>query len=256
MTWPAPRFLPTHRVGLLTPSANPAVEPELRALLPPEVALHATRLPAMPGTTLEQRNAVYLEAAERAIGDFGALPLDLLVLGLTGPSYALAPEEDAALAARLSAAAGRPFLLASRAIAEALAALGHPPLLLFSPYPGWLTDRAEAYWRAAGCDLRQVFKVSDSFRAYELTPEEVADGLLRLDPPAGAAVLLSGTGMPTLDAMAWLAGRVGGPLLSSNLCCAFAVLRRLGLAAPPAFRDVAPALAAALTPAPRSPAVR
>ncbi len=236
------RWHPTHRVALLTPSANPAVEPELRALLAPQAALHATRLPVMPDTTLEQRNAVYLAAAETALGSFGALALDAAIIGITGPSYALPPAEDAALQTRLSAARGMPVWLASRAIAAALEALGVSRLLLFSPYPGWLTERAENYWRAAGVELVGSHKVSDTFRAYEMSPEEVADGLATLRPPADCAVLLSGTGMPTLDAMAWMAPRIGVPLLSSNLACGFAVTRALGLPATEAMAACCPAL--------------
>lgn len=246
MTHRPRRFHPAWRIGLLAPSANPAVEPELRHLLPEEAALHVTRLPVMPGTTLEQRNAVYLEAAETALGAFGALPLDAVLVGVTGPSYALLPEEDAAMEARLAARAGRPVLLPTRAIAAALAALGRTRLVLFSPYPGWLTERAERYWRDAGLDLSESFKVSDTFRAYELSPEEVADGLARLSPPADAAVLLSGTGMPTLDAMAWMRERVAVPLLSSNLALGFAACRRLGLPPAPALRACCPALADSL----------
>jgi maleate isomerase len=247
MTYPARRYHPTHRIALLAPSANPAVEPELRQLLAPQVALHVTRLPVMPDTTLEQRNAVYLAAAETALGAFGALPLDAAIVGITGPSYALPPTEDQALQARLGAMAGRPVLLAARAIAAAVAALGRPRLLLFSPYPGWLTERAERYWRAAGLDLVESFKVSDTFRAYELSPEEVADGLAKLSPPADSVVLMSGTGMPTLDAMAWMQGRIGVPLLSSNLACAFAASCALGLPASAAMAECCPALAEQLS---------
>ena len=243
MTYPVRRYHPTHRIALLAPSANPAVEPELRQLLAPEAALHVARLPVMPDTTLEQRNAVYLAAAETALGAFGALPLDAAIIGVTGPSYALPSVEDHALQARLSETSGRPVLLAARAIAAALEALGRPKLLLFSPYPGWLTERAERYWREAGLDLVESFKVSDTFRAYELSPEEVADGLAKLTPPADCVVLMSGTGMPTLDAMAWMQGRLGVPLLSSNLACAFAASRQLGLPASPALSECCPALA-------------
>jgi maleate isomerase len=248
MTWPARHWHPTHRVALLTPSANPAVEPEMRHLLAPEAALHVARMPVMPGTTLEQRNAVYLTAAETALGSFGALPLDAAIIGITGPSYAVTPAEDAALQARLSAEAGHKVLLAARGIAAALAALGRPKLLLFSPYPGWLTERAERYWTAAGLDLVESFKVSDSFRAYELTPEEVADGLAKLSPPADSVVLISGTGAATLDAMAWMRERIGVPMLSSNLACAFAVSQALGLPASAAMNACCPALAEQLPP--------
>ncbi|MGG5887587.1 maleate cis-trans isomerase family protein [Falsiroseomonas sp. HC035] len=243
MTWPEPRFLPTHRIGLLTPSANPAVEPELRDLLPPRVALHATRLPVMPGTTLEQRNAAYPAAMAGQLRDFGDLALDAVIIGITGPSYALPPAEDAALQNRLGAEAGRPVILAARAIAQALVVLGRPKLLLFSPYPGWLTERAERYWRATGVELVASFKVSDTFRAYEMSPQEVADGLARLVPPADCTVLLSGTGMPTLDAMAWMRGRIGVPMISSNLACAFAACRALGGAPGAAMMECCPELA-------------
>jgi maleate isomerase len=237
---------PTHRIGLLAPSANPAVEPELRHLLPHRVALHVARLPVMPNTTLEERNAVYLGHVEAALGAFGALALDAVLVGITGPSYALPPAEDQALQERLSAGVGPPVILASRAIAAALAALGRRRLLLFSPYPGWLTERAERYWAAAGLELVESFKVSDRFRAYELTPEEVADGLAKLAPPADCAVLISGTGAATLDAMAWMGGRLGVPLLSSNLAMAFAACRALGLPGGPAMDACCPALAGML----------
>jgi maleate isomerase len=246
MSWPTPNYMPRHRIGLLTPSANPAVEPELRDLLPPRAALHATRLPVMPGTTLEQRNAAYPAAMADSLRDFGALALDAVIIGITGPSYALPPMEDAALQDRLAAAAGRPVLLAARAIALALAALGRPKLLLFSPYPGWLTERAERYWRATGVELVASFKVSETFRAYEMSPEEVADGLARLAPPADCTVLLSGTGMPTLDAMAWMQARLGVPMVSSNLACAFAACRSLGLEPGAAMAECCPELAGQL----------
>jgi len=243
------RWYPTHRVGLLSPSANPAVEPETRHLLPHQAALHVARLPVMPNTTLEQRNEVYLGHVEAALGAFGALKLDATIVGLTGPSYALPPAEDHALQGRLSENAGRPVILASRAIAHAISALGRSRLLLFSPYPGWLTERAEGYWAAAGLDLVESFKVSDSFRAYDLMPEEVADGLAKLSPPRDCIVLISGTGAATLDAMEWMRERVGVPLLSSNLACAFSACLGLGLPASEAMRVCCPDLAALLPPA-------
>jgi maleate isomerase len=244
MTYPARHYLPTHRIGLLAPSANPAVEPELRYLLPSCAALHVARLPVMPNTTLEQRNAFYLGAVERCLSAFGALALEAVIVGITGPSYALTPDEDQALQERLSRESGRPVVLASRAIAEAMTALGRRRMLLFSPYPGWLQERAERYWAATGIELAESFNVSDTFRAYEMTPEEVADGLAELSPPDDCVVLISGTGAPTLDAMAWMRERVRVPLLSSNVACAFVACRRAGLPGGEAMAACCPSLAA------------
>ena len=78
-------------VGVLVPSANPVIEPELNRLLPPALRLFATRLPVMPDTTLEERNRRYIGAYPAALDSFGSLALDAVVVGLTGPCYRLLP---------------------------------------------------------------------------------------------------------------------------------------------------------------------
>jgi maleate isomerase len=237
------RFFPQHRVGLLVPSANPAVEPEFRQLLPESVALHATRLPTYPGSSLADRTAAYVSAYPAALQSFGELQLDAAAVAVTGPSYALSQQEDLALANSLAAARGCPVVLASRAIFDVVAHLGLSRVALFSPYPGWLSDQAEEYWRAAGLDVAQVFKVSEEFRAYDLTPREVVQALARMDPPEDCAVIMSGTGMATLDALAELAPRMPQALLPSNLCTCWSLLRALKLPPPGIWQSVAPPLA-------------
>jgi maleate isomerase len=237
------RFFPTRRIGLITPSANPAFEPELRALLPDDIAVHATRLPVMPGTTLQERNARYVFAYEDAIKTFGDLKLDAMAIGLTGPSYGMPQSTDIALQTLLTEKAGTKLILPSRAIADALERLELRRVVIFSPYPGWLTDRAEDYWRAAGLDIVDVFKVSDTFRAYELTPREVIAALGRVRAPADSAVIMSGTGMATLDALEACQPAMEAVLLPSNLAVAFALLRAIGAEPSPAFRELSPTLA-------------
>ena len=109
-------------VGVLVPSANPVIEPELNRLLPATLRLFATRLPVMPDTTLEERNRRYIGAYPAALDSFGSLALDAVVVGLTGPCYRLLPAGDRELTAALSRP-DRPVQTASGAILDALHAL-------------------------------------------------------------------------------------------------------------------------------------
>lgn len=232
-------------LGLLVPPANPTVEPEMNRLIPSGARLYATRLPVMPDTTLEQRNRAYIASYEPALKSFGSLKLDAATVALTGPSYRLGAGEDDALAARLSASAGCPVETASGAIRHALKAVGAKRICLFSPYPAWLTEEAAGYWTGASFTVAQVVKVSETFRAYELTTEEVEAALRQVETTGIDAIVMSGTGMITLPAMAARPERSSPPLLSSNLCCAWWMMKKTSVAPGPAFARACAQLAAA-----------
>ena len=227
-------------LGMIVPPSNPTVEPEMARLVPIGARLYCTRLPVMPDTTLEQRNRAYISAYKPAIASFGTLKLAATIIALTGPSYRLGPAQDAALAADLSAAAGAPVETASGAIRAALQVLKAKRICLFSPYPQWLTDEAAGYWRAAGHEIAQIIKVSETFRAYELTTREVQEALKGVNARNLDAIVMSGTGMITLPAITARSAVV--PMLSSNICCAWWMMRIAGVKPSAAFAAAAPAL--------------
>jgi maleate isomerase len=238
---------PSTWAGVLVPPANPAVEPELQRCIAPAIALFAARFAVMPGTTLEQRNRRYLDLYRDAVRSFGEMKLAAMIIGLTGPSYRLLPAGDLALTRELTALAGMPVETASQAIAKAIKALGARRLCLVSPYPEWLTNEAIAYWREAGFEVVQVVKVSESFRAYELTGDEIGAALSRIDHDAIDATVMSGTGMLTLPAILAARRAGSGPILSSNLCSAWWLLRATSQRAGSAiFARATPELAAHL----------
>lgn len=229
-------------VAVATPSANPAVEPELHYLLPGDVALYTTRFPVMPGTTLMERNAAYLTYYAKAHEEFGALGPKALLLALTGPSYRLLDGRDEAMCAEISAAAKIPVATSSVAIHEALRALSAGRISLVSPYPAQLTDMAVAYWENAGIKVVEVVKVTEEFRAYELRSQEVFEALSKVKVPADATVM-SGTGMISIPAITRMREGSSRPVLSSNLCGGWWLTAKAGHPASAGLSAAAPELA-------------
>ncbi len=99
--------------------------------------------------------------------------------------------------------------------------------------------------------MTQVVKVSEAFRAYALTTGEVGHALSAVRHDAIDAIVMSGTGMLTLPAILASKAKAATPFLSSNLCCAWWLMRQgpgaASHAAPPLFNAASPELAARLT---------
>ncbi|MFF8512613.1 arylmalonate decarboxylase [Streptomyces sp. NPDC015492] len=221
------------RLGVVVPSGNAAAEPEIGGLVSPAFNVHTARFPVLPGKDLRGRLDTYNHVLPDVLGSFGGLRLDAAVVSCTGSHYLLTPECDRALCAELSEQVGAPVRSAALAILDTARAVGAERLVLVSPYEPWLTELSQAYWESAGLTVDRVVKVraGDRFSPYDVTTEELVAQVRAAELPEDAALLFTGTGMFTFDALAALGRDSGRTLLTSNLASAWWARDALGLPA-------------------------
>jgi maleate isomerase len=222
------------RVAALVPRDNPTAEPELSALLVPDVLMMTTRM-VSPAMMMADRLLDYGAAIDRWMEDFGDAAFDVVAFACTGTSYLQAA--GAALPSYWCGREGRkaPIISAAQAVGQALETLGGRRISLVSPYPKDLQEAAASYWERRGFTVVAVESLTAPEKGHLIYAQSAGamnDAISRASAWDVDAVLALGTGAPTLAA---ILRRAGGPaVLSSTLCMGWAIQSVLeGDAAPP-----------------------
>ena len=230
----AAQYAPKGLIGILTPQANTTVEPELAIICPRGFATLHGRLTS-PQPSLEARLVDYFESLDQSIAQFADAPLTALSAACTGASYLMGPAREDALFSRLSAERGIPVSNSAYAVVAALRALNAQRIGLISPYPPSLTQASVRYWSDRGFSVAAVIAVTadtaEGHPIYSIAANGAARALADMSKHCVDAVVILGTGMPSLGPILNMPSINGAPVLSCMLATAWdAVQRSLGAA--------------------------
>jgi len=208
-------------IGVLTPQANTTVEPEMAIMAPPGVAMINARM-VSPHAELEARLTDYIDHLDDTIAQFANAPLDTIALATTGTSYIAGVAREAEIVAHVAKKFGAPLVTTGQAVVLALRTLCAKSIGLVSPYPPSLTEEASAYWSANGFaigGLIQIGTKAGTFHPiYTITAADAEAATLQLAEQALDAIVLLGTGMPTLSSL-MRHPRVGNAVVLSCMMC-------------------------------------
>jgi len=102
-------------------------------------------------------------------------------------------------------------------------------LALGTPYPEAISRQGRAYWEASGFQIVGYHRLADVTDIYAESEERAYLLARQADAPEAQAVLLSGTGLPTVAVLEALERDLGKPVISSNQACLWRALRLAGV---------------------------
>ena len=217
-------YSPLGLIGTLTPQANTTVEPEFNLLFPPGYAFINARLTSRKDA-IEARLVDYWNTIEMTLDQFANAPIAAYAFACTGTSYLVGSEAEKEVIAKIEADRGAPFITSARAVVDALNVIPARRIGLVSPYPPELTQASIAYWQSCGFEVAEVSSAFNPGKAfhpiYSLPAASARDALAALRTCNVDAVVMLGTGMPTLAPILEVAGREAPPVMSCMLCLAW-----------------------------------
>jgi len=224
------------RLGFLVPPGNPTVEPEMIALAPSGVSVHFNRMVArgMPGSLDGQgeRNRMMVDNIDVGAEMLALVKPDVIVIAHTATSYHLGREREAELLARLERATGTRVVSAFGSVVSALRRLGVRRVAVGAPYSAETTREGKAHLEMHGFDVVNFVNLPGVSNIYDETAERAYRLARSVDIADAEAVFLSGTGLPTLPALAPLEQDLGKPVLSSATAMMWHALRSAGVREP------------------------
>ena len=225
-------FARSGRLGIGTPQANPTVEAEIRRLLQFEVDSVTLRLTSDSPDSVTRLKSYLINLPQHA-KQFAGMKIDAFLFACTATSYLLAPEIQQKAIADAEAVLGAPVITAPDALVSELKALRAERIALVSPYPSAIMLAAVKWWTLQGFEVVQQGGVdihsTDTVQIYQLQSADAWRSLSSMDIGKADAVVLSGTGMPSLPIIRKASQHFGVPVISSNLSLTRQGLKRLGL---------------------------
>jgi maleate isomerase len=214
------------RLGVMFPSVNYVVEPQLAAMLPPGVSLHLTRLQLKAGVD-KLRMLDRLEEGVELLTDAG---VNCIAFHCTAVSM-WTVETSAHIASRIKACTETPFVITSTAIVAALRELDASKIILVSPYIQETNDREIALLDHYGISVLRdrALGISGASKMGEVTPEAWFDNVMAMRDDGADAYFISCTAVKSADVIDRLESALQRPVITSNQAMLWHALRQNGI---------------------------
>ncbi len=221
------------RVGLIVPSTNTVMEPDLYRNLPAGTTVHTSRMLLEGSVTIEAEELmldVYLPECARQIG---TLMPDVVVFGCTSAGALRGPTYEQELAGEISKATGAPTITIMGAVVDELERLGVKSVAVLTPYSEEINDTIKESLETSGFTVPHIngMDVKGAFNIAAVSSDEILQYVQEeLEGVESDCLFVSCANLKSVDVLNELREVAGRPVVTSNQAVLEGVKRTIGVA--------------------------
>ncbi|MBI3516360.1 MAG: aspartate/glutamate racemase family protein [Proteobacteria bacterium] len=218
------------RIGLLVPSINTTMEPELWSIVPHGVSVHTARIAGGRHGTPETLRGMEAEA-KRALEPLAMTEPDVVVYACTSGSFFEGPAWNKKLCDELAAIADCPAVTTAGAMVAALQHGGLKTVDVVTPYVALTNERLKSFLGAHGIGVVRLgtFDMLDMFDHAKIQPEEIYRKVKETVSPDSDGVFVACTQLRAMEVLDMLERDLGKPVYSAVQASAWEAFRVLGI---------------------------
>jgi len=205
------------RLGVLVPSVNTIVEPDMYRLAPPGFSVHFSRLP-VPSDQTTVENLLHLEDhLEESLQSLSHAKIKAVAFACTSGSFIKGPQWDRRLIERMEQIVS-PATTTSDSVVSALEHLEITNFSLVTPYPDPINELMTSYFHAQGFHIVNLKSLglpgSEELRS--VPPDAIFDLAKSADTNVSEAILISCTDFRALAIVNALEESIHKPVITAN----------------------------------------
>jgi len=220
------------RLGILVPSANIVMEPDMYRMIPAGVSAHFARVWITEDTPEELEKMI--EHVPRASVELSHALVDVYAFGCTSGSLVKGINYDQEIIARIVEQTGRPATTTATACIQAFKKLGIRRISLATPYETWLNEKEKRFFKGNGVEVLAMegLGLPEAEAIAAVDPGRIFRMARAVDRPEADAVFISCTDFRAAEAIHALEQDLKKPVLTSNQVTLWALLRMAGVRSP------------------------
>lgn len=217
------------KLGVLVPSGNTVLEPDMYRMAPPGVSVHFSRVLNFEDTP-EELGAM-IRYVPKCCEELSHAGVDVYGFGCTGGSLMGGLGYDQEMIRIMEEKTGKPATTTSTAVLGAFKELDISRVSVVTPYEDWLNEKQKRFFEANGVQVTFIkgLGIRQAEGISRVTPGMIYRLAKEADRPQAQGIFVSCTNMRAAEVLEWIETDLGKPALSSNQATLWALLKLAGI---------------------------